>query len=635
MDFGRYELLGERARGACGIVYEARDRELDRTVALKVLRPDDAGPVSRERFLREARLAASLDHPNVVRILETGEHEGRPFYTMPLLEGEPLRGPLPPGEACRILERVADAAAHAHARGVVHRDLKPSNILVCAGEPILTDFGVARGPSGDRLTETGELLGTPAYMAPEQARGESREADGRADVYSIGVLLHEMLTGRLPHVGDSFLELTTKILYDPAPELRGFDPELAAVVRRCLAKRPAARPDAAELARALGRWSARPRPRWGPAMSILPLAAALALWGGLPGAAEPRAADMLRIGDAWIDRDEAPARPGGYSYLEALASCLRAGKRLPTEEEWEAGVRAGCRDMADHLAEWTATEGRGGPDTRVVRGGHGLSPAERRTVRERQELPVTRRAPTLGFRCATSVPPADDLRPVPDQEVPRMRHRGTGDMFRQGVLNRDSRRQVDPRVVEDGADEGRAEGRVLLAAPVHRLPHHGPVRLQDAVQIVAGPLGHKVQAGHEDAADVLLLEPEVQHAEVGPLVLAGVLLDPVFLDAVAELAPAHFEVALDQPGLAVEARPLEDGDVRPQTGLRLVVHSPLADADRAVDRRTSAEEAHAAGLRVALEKLEVGQAADAPDLRLAHPFTGSRIPSGPERPPRK
>ncbi len=453
-DLGRYRLVEEVARGAYGIVYRARDLELDREVALKTLKDPQAGALARERFLREARLAARLDHPNIVRILETGEHAGRPFYTMPFLEGRPLRAPLPPAEACRLLAKVADGVAHAHAKGVIHRDLKPSNIIVSGGEPVLTDFGVARALEDVRVTETGELVGTPAYMSPEQVRGSVKDAGPPADVHALGAILFELLTGRLPYDGETFVELSAKVLNDPVPELVGFDPALQALVRRCLAKDPADRPGAREAARALERWAPRRPFRRAVALPFAAVLGGAALWAGTPGAGTPGREGMVRVpagtyevgdprfgrrsvelGEFWIDRDEAPARAGGYSWVDALQHCLRRGKRLPTEDEWEAaaggrlfpwgdlpdaaraacqGSRGpnprdespfGCRDMAGNLAEWTATAGRSAPDARAVRGGRWQDPIERCTTYERQELPLARRHPTLGFRCASAAAP--------------------------------------------------------------------------------------------------------------------------------------------------------------------------------------------------------------------------------------
>ena len=453
-DFGRYEVIEEIARGAYGVVYRVRDREIGRVVALKALRHAEAGPVARERFLREARLAAQLSHPGVVRVYETGEHAGRPFYTMEFLEGAPLRGPLPPSEACRIVARVADAVAHAHGRGVIHRDLKPANILLCSGEPVLTDFGVARAVDDVRVTEAGELVGTPAYMSPEQAQGRVKEAGPAADVHALGAILFELLSGRLPYEAETFVELSAKLLNDPVPEFVGFDPALADLVRRCLAKSPGDRPTAAALAEGLRRWAPRRPVHWKRPVALAALLGGASLWAaaGIPGLPAP-AAGMLRvpagtyeIGDPrigrrpvplrefWIDRDEAPPRAAGYAYLDALGYCLKQGKRLPSEEEWEAasggrlfpwgespdasraacgGIRGpnaldvspwGCRDMAGGLAEWTASPGRLEPDRRVVRGGRWTHPIEKCTCYAREEVATTRRSPMLGVRCASSVP---------------------------------------------------------------------------------------------------------------------------------------------------------------------------------------------------------------------------------------
>ena len=409
-DFGRYEALEELARGANGIVYRARDKELDRIVALKALRHREAGPGARERFVREARLAASLDHPNIVRILETGEHEGRMFYTMPLLEGSVLRRA---AAARRGLPRPRRRRSRRRpcpwTRGRPPRPQARQHPRRADGVPVVTDFGVARGPDEMRRHRRPASSWARRPTWPPSRRGATpAAADGKADVYSLGVILFELLTGRLPHRGESFVELSASILNDPAPDLAGYDPELAGLVRRCLAKEPRERPGAAELADRLARWGPRRRFRWPIGLSTVAiLAAGATLRARSP---EPEDGAMIRIaspaGEFWIDRDEAPARAGGYSFLDAVTGCLRQGKRLPTEEEWEAAAGSGCRGMEDRLAEWTATRGRAGEDVRVVRGGNGLDPPERRTVRERMEVAVTKRAPTLGYRCVRAQDPS-------------------------------------------------------------------------------------------------------------------------------------------------------------------------------------------------------------------------------------
>ena len=261
--FGDYVLLGEIARGATGVVFRARQTSLNRVVALKMLRERAhlATPADEQRFRAEAEAAASLDHPHIVPIHEIGRHEGQGYFTMKLIEGGSLqlRGGefREPRRAAALMVQVARAVHHAHQHGILHRDLKPGNILIdAAGEPQVVDFGIARRmDAGSSLTHTGQIMGTPHYMAPEQARGENRHLTPAADVYSLGAVLYELLAGRRPFEGDSMLELLQQVTArEPAP-LRIGDPDMEAVVRRCLEKLPAARyGSAAEFADDLERW---------------------------------------------------------------------------------------------------------------------------------------------------------------------------------------------------------------------------------------------------------------------------------------------------------------------------------------------------------------------------------------------
>jgi serine/threonine protein kinase/WD40 repeat protein len=224
---GDYELIGEIARGGMGIVYRARQRALDRWVALKLIDArHESAPEFVMRFETEARAAASLEHPNVVPIYEVGEHEGRHYFTMRLIEGGSLAGrlanrrhPISEREAAGLLAKISRAVHHAHQRGVLHRDLKPSNILLDAqGEPHLTDFGLARLLEAESfVTKSDAAVGTPAYMSPEQAAGGARNLTTASDIFSLGAILYEMLSGRPPFLGDTPLETMRKVVEEEPP----------------------------------------------------------------------------------------------------------------------------------------------------------------------------------------------------------------------------------------------------------------------------------------------------------------------------------------------------------------------------------------------------------------------------------
>ena len=253
---GRYALQRELGRGGMAVVYLAHDAKLDRLVAIKLLPPElSAHDTLRDRFLREARTAARLSHPHVVPIHAVDEVGGYVFYVMSYVDGDTLaarvanRGPLPPGEASRLLQEVAGALAAAHAQGVVHRDVKPANILLerATGRAIVTDFGIARVFGGGG-TGVGELLGTPEYMSPEQAAGEA--VDARSDLYSLGVVAYYMISGRLPFTAPTFQAVLAKQLTQAPPSIASVAPgipsSLAEVVDKCLIKDPDRRFQSAE-----------------------------------------------------------------------------------------------------------------------------------------------------------------------------------------------------------------------------------------------------------------------------------------------------------------------------------------------------------------------------------------------------
>jgi len=253
--FGRYEIVGELGRGAMGVVYKARDPQIDRLVALKTVtlrgqEPEDAAEF-RQRFVNEAQAAGRLHHPGIVSVFDVGEETqtGEPYIVLEYVPGEALNKviarekKLPLQRALQIAEEVADALDYAHEQGVTHRDIKPGNILITeSGHPKIADFGIAKLNLA-HFTIPGKVLGTPAYMAPEQLSGEG--ADGRSDLFSLGVILYAMVTGHSPFQGNSATTVCFKVANrDPLPASAldlNLPPELDAVIARAMAKDPADR----------------------------------------------------------------------------------------------------------------------------------------------------------------------------------------------------------------------------------------------------------------------------------------------------------------------------------------------------------------------------------------------------------
>jgi serine/threonine-protein kinase len=353
---GKYRLESELGRGGMGAVYSARHVVTGRRFAVKLLGRELRGDARAEaRLLREATLASAIQHPAIVEVYDVGVDRGQPYMVMRLVHGETLsrrleRGALQPAEAIALLLPVIDAVAAAHACGIVHRDLKPDNVMIeregVREQPRVLDFGISKLMSDvrSRITHPGVLIGTPEYMAPEQVRGESN-LDARTDIYSLGVMLYEMLTGCVPYEADDCPELLRKIVAGGAPGVRALRPELSApleaVVARAMAVAPGQRHrDASELARDLAPFAALPPPERAVAASATP--DSLSPWTAtIPGrrSSAPRMGVYAALASAAIGLSLALALPAFGPPPAPAAQSAAAGHRGGASDA-PAAVRA-------------------------------------------------------------------------------------------------------------------------------------------------------------------------------------------------------------------------------------------------------------------------------------------------------
>jgi serine/threonine-protein kinase len=346
----RYRTERELGSGGMATVYLAHDLKHDRRVALKVMRPELSAILGGERFLREIRIAAKLNHPNILALHDSGEADGFLYYVMPYVEGESLRDKLNHErqlaieQAVQITEQVASALDYAHRHDVIHRDIKPENILLHEGGAIVADFGIAlavRAAGGNRLTETGLSLGTPQYMSPEQATAD-RDLDGRSDVYSLACVLYEMLAGEAPHTGPTAQAIIAKVISrtpEPLTALRDTVPvHVEAVVRRALAKLPADRfATASQFAEALTRPADSPVPPELKSIAVLPFANLSADPENeyfSDGLTEELINALTKIRDLRV-----VARTSAFSFKGKDADIREVGRRLNVESVLEGSVR--------------------------------------------------------------------------------------------------------------------------------------------------------------------------------------------------------------------------------------------------------------------------------------------------------
>ena len=380
---GKYRIVRELGRGGMGVVYEAEDVELKRRVALKLLAlPPGAPPGLRERFLREAQAAARLSHPNIAAVYEaTGE-----IIAMQLIDGPPL------SKVPRMSERalatcfrdVALAVHHAHLHGIVHRDLKPHNLLLEGDRLVVTDFGLAKETEVDSsLSLSGHVLGTPSYMAPEQALGQTRDVEPRTDIYGLGATLYDLLAGRPPFVAKDVVQLLKQVVEDDPPPIRSFErsvsPDLETIVLKCLSKEKERRYATAEdLAGDLGRWLAgepvkarRPSLRYRLTKFVQRRRALVGI------ASVSVLAVLATVLFAWVERGQRRASEMALALSERVAAVIadaemheRLGEKDLATQRLEEGIRTceeflGTHDVATAIFS-SGNSSRATPPTEPV-----------------------------------------------------------------------------------------------------------------------------------------------------------------------------------------------------------------------------------------------------------------------------
>jgi len=390
----RYAIEREIGRGGMATVYLARDLRHQRAVAVKVLHPEIAAALGPDRFLSEIRIAASLQHPHLLPLLDSGEADGFLYYIMPYIEGESLRErltrdhELPVPDVLRILREVVDALAYAHARGVVHRDIKPDNVMLSGRHALVADFGVAKAVSGasgrQPLTTAGVALGTPAYMAPEQATADPR-LDERVDIYAVGVLAYELLTGRTPFVGPTAQAILAAQVTEPPDPVTKYRQQvpvaLAAAVMKCLEKKPADRWQSADqLLRELEATGPVERKvRLGAgllvAMAVVALAAIAVWFFGGPGRGRtgttPNTPRLVVLpfqnigapGDEYFAdglTDEITSRLAGLPGLGVIARTSAVRYRNTSEGARQIGRELGVDYVLEGTVRWDRTSGTRG-----------------------------------------------------------------------------------------------------------------------------------------------------------------------------------------------------------------------------------------------------------------------------------